>query len=133
MTKQKASERKTPREKDTKQARGYDRAIVWFNPSPNAADVEWLEGNANDSVTDLFTLCEGLQAWERLSCKYDTQSTKWQGILFDDGDTEAGDVPALSVRGATAFDALLLLAYFAVRKDGGDWKAAKSRDNSRFG
>lgn len=133
MVGQKAGERKAASEKERKQTRRDYRTVMWFNPSPNASDIEWLEGNANDSVTDLFTLCEGLQTWERLSCKYDPQSTKWTGILFDYGGSEDDDVPALSVRGASAFDALLLLAYFAIRKDGGEWKAAKGADNSRFG
>lgn len=107
--------------------------VRWVNPSLNSEDIEWLEHNGDDALGDLVELIEGIQSDSRLSCKYEAKSTRWQAILFDDSHPEGTPTPALSVRGGSALDALLVLAYCALRKYPDGWADAVSVPTSRFG
>ncbi len=106
--------------------------IRWYNPQPDDADVEWLDGNPIDSMADTFDMFEALSTEQRLSCKLDVKSGRWMAILFGVGVPEHNYTPAMSVRCATAADALLLLGYFVVRKYPQWYDAAESEHTSRF-
>lgn len=120
MTRTKKGKPATTPKEQTNAPATKDLPIRWYNPSPDNADVEWLDGNLINSMEDAFTLFDSLSGEQRLSCKLDLQSGRWMAILFGVGLPEKGYIPAMSARGATAADALILLSYFAVRKTP-DW------------
>lgn len=108
------------------------RDIRWINTTLNRDDITELEGNLDNSLERVFTLFEGLSDSCRLSVKADAYSGRWLAILFDSGGEKGELTFALSMRGATAIDALIALAYVTVHKLGHDWKSSADRDLSRF-
>lgn len=107
--------------------------LRWINPTPNQQDVEWLEGNTVNAMDDVITLFDGLRIGMRVTCKHDDRTERWIAVLFDNDIGDDGAVAALSVRGGTAFDAILLLAYFSIRKNPDDWRTLGGGGDSRFG
>jgi len=107
--------------------------VRWFNPSPSSHDVQWLEDRGDDLLADCFTLLHGVQDHERLSIKYDVNTSRWLAILFDDAAVDEGHVQAMSVRGATAIDAIALLAYFVNVKFADGWVNETAASTGRFG
>lgn len=113
---------------------GYKpNSLQWINPTTNQEDVDWLEGNSNNYVELLFEFFEDLQEVERVSIKRDPQSTRWIAVLFA-GDRDARNTNcALSLRGATPIDALILLAYFHQIRFAGSYPATADNPQGRWG
>lgn len=116
-----------------KAGKGKGSDTVWFNPKPDAGDLEWLDSQAGVYIQFIVTLIEALQIGERLSVRWDAHSGRWLAILFLDPSDEGGNVHALSVRGATAFDAAVLLYYFHHVKFADGWVTDASPVAGRFG
>lgn len=107
--------------------------LQWINPTPNEKDISWLESNGDGFVPLLFDFLDDIQENERLSVKRDTQSSRWLAILFTgDGDSRNSG-QALSLRGATPADAVILLAYFHVFRFKGEYPNASVDDSGRWG
>lgn len=107
--------------------------VIWTNPQPNAEDVRVLESDSYDFLAALVTLYDELSPGDRVTCKYDLRSTRWLGIYFrSPGDADM-PIQALSVRGATPLDALVLLAYFHLVRFQGNWGGESLPISSRFG
>ncbi len=109
------------------------RPVRWINPTPNSVDIAWLEDNPAHALDSLMALFEGIHEGQRLSCKFDAKAPRWIAVLFDDRVDAHLPTPALSVRGATAIDALLLLAYYAVFVHPDDWQGMDGQLHDRFG
>lgn len=106
--------------------------LRWINPAPNTQDIEWLENNVIEPMEDVIALFDGLRVGMRVTCKHDDRTTRWIAVLFDNDIGDDGAVAALSVRGATAFDAILVLAYFSIRKNKDDWRTIGGGGGGRF-
>jgi len=107
--------------------------LQWLNPQPNAEDVEWLEANSPRYVELLFEFLDDVQEDERVSVKRDPQSSRWLAILFSGSGDARNSGCALSVRGATPNDALLLLAYFHSIRYEGEYPSTPDGDKGRWG
>lgn len=119
--------------KPTRAPKFGEGSVQWFNPKPNAQDIEWMEHRGDDILQDVITLYGGLQDRERLTVKLDSKSGRWLAILFR-GDAGAElPVQAMSVRGATALDALGLLHYFYLVKFADGWQPDSGVPTGRFG
>lgn len=127
--------------KESKKSSGSDgankptpyRDIKWFNPTLNSTDLAWLESNGTQ-LGDLFlSLLDGLSEGQRLSLKYDSNSTRWLGILFAGSGDDPNTGYAMSVRGATSFDAGVLLGYFHLVKFDGNWEVVGDKTDGRWG
>ncbi len=90
----------------------FDSNLKWFNPTLNSSDLEYLEAAGDKLVGLVLSLLDEIRDEERLSFKYDSGSGRWLALLFAGGDDDPNTGYALSVRGATAFDAAVTLAYF---------------------
>lgn len=133
MTRTKKSKEKAGLDATPPEGNTDDLPIRWFNPGPDVADIAWIEDHLVDSMESAFVLFESLSGTQRLSCKLDRKSGRWMAILFGVAVPEEGHLPAMSVRGATATDAIILLAYFVTRKFS-DWTTEVTVDHtSRFG
>jgi len=119
--------------KGVRKRQGDSSSTEWFNPKPSGSDVEWLDSHENEFVGFVVALVERLEVGRRLSVRYDAYSERWLAILFVDPDTEGGTIYALSVRGATAFDAGVLLYYFHYVKFKDGWLADAPINSGRFG
>lgn len=107
--------------------------VEWVNPSPSKSDKDWLETNT-DKLPDLvFELLDDMSDTERLSVKYDKYANRWSAIYFGGEATDGNAGLALSVRAATTFDALCLLAYFHVVRYARTWEIPPSEDIGRWG
>lgn len=91
---------------------GYSDNVGWINPQLNATDVSWLEDRGDRIEGDVLRLFEVLEGHQRLTCKLDDKSGRWLAILFDGGVSAGDGTLALSVRGRTPFDALVVLSYY---------------------
>lgn len=109
------------------------RQVVWVNPKPTSEDVTWLESNENNLVEFVVAMVADLREGERLSVKRDTRSDRWLAILFMGSSSDPNGVQALSVRGATAFDACALLYYFHCVKFVDGWAQDSDAPVGRFG
>lgn len=114
-------------------SKGKGNGVSWFNPKPDAADVEFLDGSENEYVDNVIALLDGLRPEQRLSIKFDAESGRWIAILFVDPVGDGGTVQALSVRGATSFDSVVLLQYFHHVKFSDGWGGGDSEVTGRFG
>lgn len=119
--------------KQAAQADGDGNGVRWVNPSPNTQDVEWLEDNLVQALEDVLAVFEGLHGRQRFTCKHDSRTDRWVAVLFDNSDSEGEPTPALSVRGASALDAIILLGYCVVRKYPDGWQAFGVAAQGRFG
>lgn len=109
------------------------RPVRWVNPSPNGEDEKWLDDN-DDVLTELcFALFNTIPEDGKLTVKYDGDSTRWIAILFMVDSGVSGGLVALSVRGATPVDALILLAYFHQIKFESGWDEVSSGGKGRWG
>lgn len=133
MTRTKRAKSKSPPKDISDGSKADDLPVRWYNPQPDNADVEWLENNLVDSMADAFSMFESLSSGEGLSCKLDVKAGRWMAILFGVAVPAEGHTPAMSVRGATAADALLLLGYFVVRKFPLWYEKVDVEHTSRFG
>lgn len=107
--------------------------VVWFNPKPDVSDVEWLESPDRNHAEDFVALVEGLRGDERLSVKLDVQSGRWLAVMFVLPSAVGGPTHALSVRGATAFDACVLLHYFHYVKFPDGWSTDEAEYSGKYG
>ena len=107
--------------------------LQWLNPQTNAEDVRWLDANHDGYVQLIFDFLEDVQEDERVSVKRDPQSTRWLAILFCGGGDARNSGVALSVRGATPADALILLAYFHWVRFEAEYPATAGDDLGRWG
>ena len=89
-----------------------NRAVQWFNPSPNDSDRAWLDNHGDKLIELGLSLLEAIPEDGRFTIKFDVASGRWLAILFLRSNNEAFSMDAMSVRGASAFDALCLLSYF---------------------
>jgi len=107
--------------------------VEWVNPTPKDADLAWLEENA-ERLTDLvLEMLDDFGDGEKLSVKQDSQSSRWMAIYFGgEGDSVHRGL-ALSVRGATPFDALCVLAYFHIVRYSRDWEVTLPSTSGRWG
>ena len=112
---------------------GYDSTVEWRNPSPSNGDNAWLETNADELVNNTAVLFDELSEHERVTIKFDELSSRWLAILFDHSRESEGRVLALSVRGATSFDALVLLHYFVHVKYADGWQDVDSAPSGKYG
>ncbi len=107
--------------------------VRWVNPAPNNEDRAWLDDN-DDKLVELFlTLLDTIQPDGRFTSKFDAKSGRWLAILFIGSDEEGIEFDAMSVRGATAIDAALLLAYFHLVKFSDGWALVSAEDQGRWG
>lgn len=109
------------------------KSIEWLNPQPNSSDVSWLQDHEDDLTQLVFEMVDDLNDNERLSIKYDGYSSRWIAMFFGgSGDTRNSGC-ALSVRGATPYDATVLLAYFHLVRFSRDWRTSSSETSTRWG
>jgi hypothetical protein len=107
--------------------------VRWFNPSPNDEDRRWLDDNDDKLIELAFTLLEGIQPDGRFTSKFDIKTGRWLAILFVGSSAEGVELDAMSVRGASAIDALFLLAYFHLVKFEGAWALPAAGGEGRWG
>ena len=107
--------------------------VNWFNPQPNALDIKWLAGNANKLPDTVIELVDHLSEKDRVSLKYDPGSNRWVAVLFVPHDGASSSLDALSCRGATAFDAAVLLSYFHLVRFADGWEMPDATGSGRYG
>lgn len=107
--------------------------LVWFNPSINAEDEKWLGDNLPTIGQVVCQLVDGMSTDDRLSCKFDTNSGRWLATVFVDTGNESKTVIGVSLRGATAADALYGLAYCVVYKHEWQFDVESPDDQRRWG
>lgn len=116
-----------------KQPSSSRQSHEWFNPQLRTEDVQWLESNSESLAALILSLLDELTGEEKLSLKYDSYSSRWMAILFSgDGDARNSGV-AMSVRGATPFDALVALAYLHLVRFEGEWATNADKASARWG
>lgn len=91
---------------------GYSQDVTWINPQLNGTDERWLAERGDKVDSDVLRLFDDLRDHQRVTSKVDERSGRWLAILFDGALSESDGVVALSVRGATALDALIVLSYY---------------------
>ncbi len=116
-----------------KRVSGKDRPVRWFNPSPTDGDKLWLDDNSDQLVELGLSVLDAVPEDGRLTVKYDVDSTRWLAILFLRSNEEGYEMDAMSVRGASAFDALCLLAYFHFTKYDEAWVQDPDQPRGRWG
>lgn len=110
-----------------------DGSVRWFNPQPTAEDLRELEGEDYDPIAGVVALFNELPSPDRITSKYDVQSGRFLAIYFRSPVDNAMPMEAMSVRGATALDACILLAYFHLVKFAEEWGGGESELGGRFG
>lgn len=112
---------------------GYGSDVVWFNPQPNNTDAARLDSEPENYGPWVVSLIEGMSDRHRISCKFDDKSSRWVAVLFVDPVEQGEPVQALSVRGASAFFALVLLGYFHCVRFSDGWEQAPVEIPDKFG
>lgn len=107
--------------------------VNWHNPKPNAQDREWLDSNEDSLIELCLSLLDEIPDAGRLTFKRDPKSNRWLAILFVPVHSAGGELDALSVRGASALDALCLLAYFHLVRFKGEWQIVPDEDIGKWG
>ena len=107
--------------------------VRWVNPTLNNDDRAWLESNDNKLDTLFFEVLDSMGDDDKLSVKYDGHTNRWTAIYFGGPDNDENAGAALSVRGATAYDACVLLGYFHLRKFNRSWGDANPEPQGRWG
>lgn len=108
-------------------------ALNWVNPQFNSTDVTWLQDHEADLVNLIFEFLDDLTETEKVSIKHDDNSGRWLACLFcGDGDARNAGC-ALSVRGATPFDAFCALAYFHLVRYAREYPERQARLSGRWG
>ena len=131
---------KDDREGTEKERRGKGKrkggglnTVRWFNPAPSESDKTWLGAN-DDKLEELaLSLVDGVAEDGRLTIKYDSQTHRWLAILFVRSNDPEFEMDAMSVRGASAVDALILLAYAHFIKFEEAWVLDTGGDQGRWG
>lgn len=133
MNEEKQGKSKSPKDSSSRRTKNSTASVEqWINPTPNASDYEWLEVNDDKLVLLVFELLDDLSDDERLSVKLDAYSGRWMAVFFAGSGKARNSQCALSVRGATAFDALILLAYFHIQRFSREWEYARPVDHPRW-
>jgi len=125
----------TKKKQAAKQPRSTPRLneIIWFNPKPNTQDIKWLEDRGGQLLEDSLQTLDALSPEQRVTLKYDVQSSRWLAILFNGTNEQQSPVHALSVRASTPIDALGLLSYFHNFKFADGWEHEVITPTGRFG
>lgn len=108
-------------------------SVRWFNPSPNDGDRLWLKDNDDKLIELALSVFDAIEQDGRYTAKYDVKSTRWLAILFVPSSSTEYDLDALSVRGSTPFDALILLGYFHFIKFEEAWVPDDAESDGRWG
>lgn len=124
---------KSRKARKTVNGRGQLPDVEWVNPSPNAADLKWLVDSADQLPALVLELFDDMGEKERMSLKVDAYSGRWCAIYFGGNGDSVNQGLALSVRGATPYDALCLLAYFHVVRYARDWDVPPPSVIGRWG
>lgn len=101
---------------------GY-RKFTFLAPYLDANDKLWLRDNIDNYGSVVCLLLEQCTSTLRLSLKFDDGSSRFLAVLFDDSGDVKQPGTALSVRGATAADAIYALAYLHCYKLSDGWAA----------
>ena len=107
--------------------------VRWFNPKPNHEDEEWLDAHENKLVELCMSLLDTIPDEGKLTVKYDAVSRRHTAILFVGSASNDYEMDALSVRGADAFSAVCLCAYFHIHKFEGIWAGDGGDGGGRWG
>lgn len=116
-----------------KPLKGYGSTVNWINPQLNDSDVTWLQSNEKDLVSLILEFVDDITETEKISIKYDNHSNRWLAILFAGSGDSRNSGCALSVRGATPFDAFCALAYFHIIRFARDYDASKGGTFGKWG
>jgi hypothetical protein len=100
---------------------GAYRKFTFIAPYLDQNDKLWLRDNLDNYAHVVCLAMEQFPLHLRLSVKFDNASSRWLAILFDDSGDPKSQGVALSVRGATAIDAVYALAYLHCYKLSGGW------------
>jgi len=107
----------------------------FLNPYLSDADKAQLEDNADAQYERIIDLIESIHAEYSLRVAFDRHSSRYNATLtcLVDGHANTGFI--LSIRGATAADALYALHYLHCIKSEGLWRSItpESAATSRFG
>lgn len=114
---------------------GRSRSVnrQWLNPYLDAQDKEWLNNERSNQASVILELLDVLEAGYSLNVKVDSQSGRWNAILFCDVPDCPNSGYALSVRGSTAANSAYCLAYLHIFKYGTVWPTAGVNDLGEFG
>lgn len=117
--------RSTDVDRPTKQSvsngKSASRSVEFVNCHLDTNDKDWLRSTSNDSPACVSEFLLGLTETERLSVKFDPKSLRFVAYLFEDSLHSPNTGCALTVRGATAHDALFALAYCHKYKFAFEW------------
>jgi hypothetical protein len=105
----------------------------WINPTPNSSDVDWLTDHETELPSLFLEILDDIGEEERLSIKYDAYSSRWLAVLFASNTEGRNKGAALSVRGATPYDSLSLLAYFHIVRYNRIWLDEESGISPKWG
>lgn len=91
--------------------------LRWFNPYLSEGDRKFLDAKRNELPHLLVAFLEAIEEGWNFSTKFDDRSGRYLATLVL-GSNSAGEGRklAISVRGATASHASILLAYFCAEK-----------------
>lgn len=107
--------------------------FTFINVAVNAADLDWLLSNEEDSQAIICEFLASLHDGYKLSCSFDKQSGRFNATLTCSVVDDSNYGLILSFRGKSAVDALYGLAYADLRKLEGEWRRAGDEPSSRFG
>ena len=133
VSKQPQTAGKKAAEKPTQSGNFNVSRVRWFNPQPNGSDEKWLSDNEDKLVELGLSILEAVPEGGRYTAKFDVKSGRWLAILFVPSGLPEFDMDALSVRGSTAFDALILLGYFHYIKFDQQWIGEDRGGDGRWG
>lgn len=113
--------------------KGKPDDVKWVNYQPNVEDRAWLADNTTGLLSLFFELVDDMEEGQRLTLKYDDYSSRWVAMYFAGGSAGQNRGLALSVRGATAYHAAVLLAYVHLIKFNREWAEISTEDESDWG
>ena len=110
-----------------------DVDTVWFNPELVKDEIKWLETHPDDLPELVFAFVFGLEEGDTMRLKHDVRARRWVAILFRDPTELRQTVLAVSVRAATASDAVVTLAYMHQTRYSGGYPTQLTLPGGRWG
>lgn len=107
--------------------------VRWANPHLDKSDIHALESSVGEQHVFIAELLASLAEADSLTVKYDSKANRYIAVLFvPDGDAPERKL-GISLRAATASDALYALSWYCVVK--AQWRFDSISDDrpSRFG
>lgn len=101
----------------------------FINPYLTEADKQWLVSNMESIDTICLELLHDVGEMYSFSCTYDAKSGRFNAMLKCVATDHGNSGLILSVRGATAIDAMYALAYLHVEKSDGLWLSIAPETN----